>query len=695
MKYKLKSRLLAALACSGLVVNCQISANAQDDFGFIRPATAVDSSPRSDVINPQTPPIVQSDASGANLFPPISLPPIVGPTPTGSNTNSNNTPLPFAPARIGSAESAEYQRPGSNPETAQQVGYQQEQWRENALPPIVAGNQPASLPPIVSNNRAELPEIEVVQVPEFASLPPIASEQTTQPAMKQPLPVELAPPTDSVDLEQPNPIAVSSLPPMALEVADLVPVSEEEAPAPTTPARFVGQVGQAYSAAGVPLYAGATPELLVREVEPFPVAGVEVPAVNVPPVVTQDAPPSPGQLPMSSPSDQILPANVPQDVPVSPVPAVPMQATPSVMDSVQGPIQTGEPQMGQSYFQDSTGPGPVVASGCSSCGSTTGGCPDCGVAGSVVAGCNSCGANGCYNPSVLAARFNSCGCMSYARRYAIFDALYFDRDDGVISNSNFGALNNFEWEAGWRLTLGRRSDSTRGRELTYMGTLPIEQTRNAFSPTGLIQSRFIPVDGFSNAQISGFVDATQQSQSKETFFHSLEFNRVRWGWDVMKSYVGMRYVMIDDSYTMYSQSLGGDQGFFQMETMNHLIGPHIGAELYYDVGNRWSASLVSKLGVYANINETDTVLVNNGTRYLDIDDDNGTFSASYEFGLNAHLRLSSRARFRMGYNFIWFGEVASVADNISPFLSPSTGSNAGDSDDMLFHGASFGFEFYR
>ena len=367
-------------------------------------------------------------------------------------------------------------------------------------------------------------------------------------------------------------------------------------------------------------------------------------------------------------------------IPVAPVQAMPVEAPLFSPSPVDAPAVT-----------------PIVG-GCSTCGGVGAGC---GCPGSGVSTCSSCGDGGCCNPGEVSGMFNSCGSNSMARRYFIADVLYLDRDDGDIQNSNFGSLSNFDPGAGWRMTFGRRQDSTRGREITYMGTTSIEQSRTNVQPTGILQSRFVPFDGFSAAgNVRPFFNATFQQESKETFFHSLELNRVKWGWDVMKSFVGLRYMLVDDRYNMVSQSPAafvGDavNGSFEMHAMNHLIGPQIGAELFYDVGYRWSLSGFSKAGIFANINEIDTQVVVDGSTLVNSEDSNATIAGMYEAGIIGKYRLTRQAQLRLGYNILWLGDVASVADNFNNVLSPSIGSGLGDEDDMFFHGLSFGIELYR
>ena len=287
------------------------------------------------------------------------------------------------------------------------------------------------------------------------------------------------------------------------------------------------------------------------------------------------------------------------------------------------------------------------------------------------------------------------------------------RSDGDIFNSNRGSLSDFDFEGGARIIAGRRQDSTTGREFQYTGTDKIGQTIDTLDPTGDIDSLFVPSGGLAFADIPSFFNATEQSQSKESYFHSLEFNKVKWGWDVIKSYVGLRYIFFDDEYTLFSQNrelsiAGGDlinadpqSGRFQIGTTNNLIGPHIGGELFYDVGYRVSLSGFSRLGAYVNFSQLTETLDNDGVRLVDEEDTNTTVSYTYEAGINAKYRLTQNSQFRLGYNIYFWDRLATVSDNIVnngagiPVGPSFFGGGTSDSDSVFLNGLSVGFEFYR
>jgi len=132
-----------------------------------------------------------------------------------------------------------------------------------------------------------------------------------------------------------------------------------------------------------------------------------------------------------------------------------------------------------------------------------------------------------------------------------------------------------------------------------------------------------------------------------------------------------------------------------LDAVNNLFGAHIGGELFYDIGFRWSGSVKGSWGVYANFSDFDST---NGlaTGPLFSNESNqGTISTAAELNFLAHYQIQTDIRFQVGYNLIFLGNVATVADNLVQQVPTLNGFDVTDSDDALFHGLSFGLEFYR
>ena len=393
----------------------------------------------------------------------------------------------------------------------------------------------------------------------------------------------------------------------------------------------------------------------------------------------------------------------------------PMQAAPVISGSLITPtaprsiMDNGPAVMAPSYFDSApvvdSIPMQSVVSGCSDC--SGGGCSSCQTGGcdGCAGGCDSCGPGGCYNPNKINCDYGTYGSVSAARRYAYLEFLFLTREDGDITNSNFNPLGGFDFNPAWRFTLGQRPDMTQGRELSYFGTAGIDARQVTNDSRNRLNSLFTAGGGLTGGDLSAFTGASQHIQSKETSIHSLELNRVRWGWDVLKSFVGWRYVYFSDEYQLNSTAPlrdpfnnvipGTETGQYRMDTINHMLGGHIGAELFYDIGYRFSLSGLSKFGAYANLNKVDNFLQSGGTTILDTEDNGATLSTTYEIQLMAHYQIRQTARLRFGYNGMYFSNIATVADNFSPFVSPFTGFSGSDEDDAFVHGFSLGLEIYR
>lgn len=300
----------------------------------------------------------------------------------------------------------------------------------------------------------------------------------------------------------------------------------------------------------------------------------------------------------------------------------------------------------------------------------------------------------CMMGGVANCGFDNCGYVSSASRYFQADALYWRRSDGGILGTNFGGVPNDNWNWGWRGTLGWRQDEIIGHELSYFGFQPFADTVNQTSPGGLIDARFFPAGGYNFGLLNSFYDADATSQTMQTRLHSVGFSRVRFGWDVVKTTFGMRYIWLDDKYQLASQS-GANVGLFQTKAINQLIGPDLGLELLYDVGRRISFSGKVKGGLYIDFNRQDTNVANNVNQLVASRIDRTDWAGSLELGANAYFKLGQNSRLRGGYDGFWLFDVSSVTNSYPNFVTPLTGSSPWDDRTVKFHGVSFGIEFFR
>lgn len=435
----------------------------------------------------------------------------------------------------------------------------------------------------------------------------------------------------------------------------------------------------ATSSAGIPLYpAGHQPALPFAAAparnakgDDLPVDQPETsPRIRPQPFARSDAK---GDMPYyaNSPSTGGLPLF--QDLPGVPSETSEVLAAPSAGDS--SGMLTDSTIGNNDYFD----PGTVIEAG-EGCGN-----PSCA---------------GCYglDAGAIQTQMGCCGFMTCARNYVEADALYMTRNDAGIQGSNFFGVGGSAWGYGIRTTIGHRYDCANGTEFSYMGTTDIPDSATFNDPVfARLNANWIVAGGFTGVETTGFFNAVTQTQNTESMLHSLEWNKTEWAWDVFKSFYGLRYIYFDNDYDFFSQNVGGTQGLLQMDATNHLLGAHIGSELFYDVGYRLSYSLVTKAGGYLNASKFETRLYNNGIQFLDNESNDGQLAASFDLGFQAHYQLRPRARLRMGYNLLWLWGVVTSDNNFPTVMHPGAGRDPQSTsiEGELMHGANFGIEIFR
>ncbi len=364
---------------------------------------------------------------------------------------------------------------------------------------------------------------------------------------------------------------------------------------------------------------------------------------------------------------------------------------------VSGDYFSARPMVGEVIMGEQFVGGDAGCATCAPVVGAEGACATCGT-GMTDGVCSTCGPGAGYSNGPAIQDFGTFGSVSASRRYFHAESLIMTRADGDLFGTNIAPLTDFDYAPGMRLTFGKKSDSIFGRELGIMALADVSEdvtTRN---------NQFLSVDF--------------QSQNKESDIYSIEYNRVNWGWDLVKTFVGFKFLRFDDSYRIATASgargpqpeqrdvfdnvivpaqagRSADSGFFSMDASNSLFGVQVGGELFYDIGYRWSTSVGGKWGAFLNLNDFDTVTIGNSGTPFETENDGSTISTAAELNILAHYQIRTNLRFKGGYNLLYVGNVATVSDNFAQRVPTINGINTGDSDDVFFHGFSLGLEFYR
>lgn len=291
--------------------------------------------------------------------------------------------------------------------------------------------------------------------------------------------------------------------------------------------------------------------------------------------------------------------------------------------------------------------------------------------------------------------YDGYGTISGASGYAITEFLYMGRDNGEYSLSYVPQQDGYDMSPGVRFTLGNRWDSIEGHEIGF--TILETQTSHTsvISPTNSLFTWLQPVNGFTAANLSSLNNAAYHHSFHKGHYYSGEFNKVNWNWDVMSTFIGLRYTGIDELYALHSVGGGGDLGAYRLRARNHMVGPQAGGTLHYDIGRKLSFSLSAKIAGYANFYQTDTELVNNNARLMDVNDSRADLAWGTELAFFTHYSLTPRARIKGGWELWFYDRLATTQGQLNGFVSPFSGATARNGDEALFYGFSLGLEWYR
>jgi hypothetical protein len=240
------------------------------------------------------------------------------------------------------------------------------------------------------------------------------------------------------------------------------------------------------------------------------------------------------------------------------------------------------------------------------------------------------------------------------------------------------------------VTVGRRQDCSEGWELSYVGPLQWEVTRES---SGFPLDSYFVVPG-GDVDISAFNQAEYHRQTFESELHSFEINRRFFDWDTMSCMYGLRYIDLAEKYGF--QSLGPlpleELGDFNVDVNNRLIGPQCGLDVFYPIGasNRLTLIGKTKLGLYANFAESDVRLVNAGVQQINNSDDKVAFAFQGELGIQANLQVTRHLAIRGGYELWYLYGLASADQPLTVPLSRSTGRGLECEEDTWFHGVTLG-----
>jgi hypothetical protein len=290
---------------------------------------------------------------------------------------------------------------------------------------------------------------------------------------------------------------------------------------------------------------------------------------------------------------------------------------------------------------------------------------------------------------------NACGPTCNPYLYASFEGLYMMNTnvDNYTRSRNY-VLDDFDFEFGFRATMGIVPDCRNGMEVSFTGPFEWETSRNISGAN--LGSLLLPRSGLP--VLTTFNNATAQDQRYDAEYFSLELNRTLIGWEICKLLYGLRYVDYDENYTFASRinnnvpALPTDIGFLNSNTQNQMIGAQVGAEMTFPLSCKVWSDFRGRAGAYANFAENDFILNNAGTTLVRNFDDAVELAGIFEIGGGLRYYFNDDFHVRAGTELWYMTGVATAIDQFSARLRPNTGREVNIDDDVLMVGFSFGAE---
>lgn len=275
--------------------------------------------------------------------------------------------------------------------------------------------------------------------------------------------------------------------------------------------------------------------------------------------------------------------------------------------------------------------------------------------------------------------------------YGQLEAVFARRDDSNLAQVTGSlVLGEFDWHTGARLTVGRQADCLEALELVYTGINNWEASDSITSALPTLQSAFNGSGGIFD--LDDFSNATSQSVTYETNFNSFELNRRRWGWDIISTVFGFRYINLEEQFNLLS-SPGPTFGQYNVKADNNLFGFQIGGDMLYPVGPGMNLAAKGKIGLFGNSASQTTRIFNNSAPVLVNGDDKLDYSALLELGGYATYRVRPRFTLKAGYEFWYLWHAALATEQVNFNIGPATGAYLKTDGHLMITAFTVGGEF--
>jgi hypothetical protein len=259
-------------------------------------------------------------------------------------------------------------------------------------------------------------------------------------------------------------------------------------------------------------------------------------------------------------------------------------------------------------------------------------------------------------------------------------------DNNKFTASPDFRMNDFDFQAAPRLTIGTVPDCVHGFEMNFTGQFEWDRGRAVTDPNGNLGTLLRPSDSVISDNLSAFSNATAQSQRITSRLWSIDINSASVGWEISKVLFGLRYIRYDERFTYLSQNINNEKGSLRGAADNHLWGPQVGIDLLYPICANGYTDFRARGGLFVNFKEFGLVVINDGSTVAAIFNRDENLAGAVELGGGLRYQLGDMLSVRTRGE-LWY--LSRIDNNRSRNIGRRVTS---EKDNVLILGISFGAE---
>jgi hypothetical protein len=121
-----------------------------------------------------------------------------------------------------------------------------------------------------------------------------------------------------------------------------------------------------------------------------------------------------------------------------------------------------------------------------------------------------------------------------------------------------------------------------------------------------------------------------------------------------------------------------------------MLGLQVGGDLFFPTSLRTMVSMKGKAGAYADFANREVRMIDSTGAAVFNGFDDVDIAGLFEFGANFHYEVTPSVRLTGGYELWFMPGVATQSKQQPQFLNVNSGTSIRMTDDIAFHGATFG-----